>query len=61
MRLALPLLARQAAQAEALLGAVTAYLRVAHQRGAIDARGVTAALDELRQLCTDRSGATAPG
>jgi hypothetical protein len=61
MRLALPLLARQAAQAEALLGAVTAYLRVAHQRGAIDARGVAAALDELRQLCTDRSGATAPG
>ena len=61
MRLALPLLSREAARAEELLGAVTAYLRVAHQRGAVDGRGVTAALDELRQLCRDRSGATAPG
>lgn len=61
MRLALPLLAREAAQAEALLAAVTAYLRVAHQRGASDARGITAALDALRQLCDDRSRATAPG
>ena len=61
MRLALPLLARKAAQAEELLGAVTAYLRVAHQRGAIDARGVTAALDELRQLCMDRSRQPALG
>ena len=61
MRLALPLLAREAAHAEALLGAVTAYLRAAHQRGASDGRGVTAALDELRQLCTDRSGAAVPG
>jgi hypothetical protein len=61
MRLALPLLAREAAQAEGLLGAVTAYLRVAHQRGATDAQGVAAALDELRQLCTDRSGAAALG
>jgi len=61
MRLALVLLARQAAQAEELLGAVTAYLRAAHQRGASDGRGVTAALDELRQLCTDRSPAAAPG
>jgi hypothetical protein len=61
MRLALPLLARQAAEAEQLLGAVTAYLRVAHQRGAIDAQGVVAALNELRQLCTDHSGAIALG
>jgi hypothetical protein len=61
MRLALPLLAREAGGAEELLGAVTAYLRVVHQRGAIDARGVTAALNELRQLCADRSGATEPG
>ena len=61
MRLALPLLAREAAQAEALLAAVTAYLRVAHQRGASDARAITAALDALRQLCDDRSRATAPG
>ncbi len=61
MRLALPLLARQAAQAEELLGAVTAYLRVAHQRGAIDGRSVAAALHDLRQLCTARSGAAALG
>ena len=61
MRLALPLLAREAARAEQLLGAVTAYLRVAHQRGAIDGQGVAAALAELRQLCLDRSEATAPG
>jgi hypothetical protein len=59
MRLALPLLAREAARAEELLGAVTAYLRVAHQRGAIDARSVAAAHDELRQLCRDRSDQTA--
>jgi hypothetical protein len=61
MRLALPLLAGEAAQAEALLGAVTAYLRAAHQRGASDARAITAALDALRRLCGDRSRATAPG
>ena len=61
MRLALPLLARQAAHAEELLGAVTAYLRAAHQRGAIDGRGVTAALDELRRLCSARSAAAVPG
>ena len=61
MRLALPLLAREAARAEQLLGAVTAYLRVAHQRGVIDARAVTAALEALRRLCTDRSGAIASG
>jgi len=61
MRLALPLLAREADRAEELLGAVTAYLRVAHQRGAIDRRGLAATLDRLRQLCTDRSGITAPG
>jgi len=61
MRLALPLLARQAGQAEELLGRVTAYLRAAHQRGATDARAVTAALDALRQLCMNRSGANSPG
>jgi len=62
MRLALPpLLAREAAQAEELLGAVTAYLRVAHQRGVSNAQAVTAALDELRQLCARRSRATALG
>jgi hypothetical protein len=61
MRLALPLLAREAARAEELLGAVTAYLRVAHQRGVIDAQGVAATLGELRRLCAERSRATAPG
>ena len=61
MRLALPLLARQAGEAEELLGRVTAYLRAAHQRGATDARAVTAALDALRQLCMNRSGANSPG
>jgi len=61
MRLALPLMAREPVHAEELLGAVTAYLRAAHQRGAIDGRGVTAALDELRQLCTARRAAAQPG
>jgi hypothetical protein len=61
MRLALPLLAREAARAEGLLVAVTAYLRIAHQRGAIDGQTVTAALDELRQLCAETRGATALG
>ena len=60
MRLALLLLASGAAQAEELLGAVTAYLRVAQQRGAVDVQGVADALRELRQFCTT-SGATAPG
>ena len=61
MRLALPLMAREPVHAEELLGAATAYLRAAHQRGAIDGRGVTAALDELRQLCTARRAAAQPG
>jgi hypothetical protein len=61
MRLALPLLAREAARAEELLAAVTAYLRVAHQRGPFDGRGLAAALDQLRQLCTERSDVAALG
>jgi len=61
MRLALPLLASDAGRAEELLGAVTAYLRVAHQRGAGDARAVVVALEQLRQLCLDRSGQPALG
>ncbi len=61
MQLSLPLLAREAAQAEELLAAVTAYLRIAHQRGAVDGRGVTGALDELRQLCADPRRAMAQG
>jgi hypothetical protein len=61
MRLVLPLLASGAAQAQELLGAVTAYLRVAQQRGVVDAQGVADALRELRELCHDRSGATALG
>ena len=61
MRLALPLLACEAARAEELLAAVTAYLRVAHQRGPFDGRGLAAALDQLRQLCTERSDVAALG
>ena len=61
MQLSLPLLAREAAQAEELLASVTAYLRIAHQRGVIDAQGVAAALDELRQLCADPGRAFAQG
>jgi hypothetical protein len=61
MRLALPLLAREATRADELLGSVTAYLRAAHQRGPIDARGVTAARDELRQFCIDHSQQPALG
>ena len=61
MRLALPLLASDAPRAEELLGAVTAYLRVAHQRGAGDAKAVVVALEQLRQLCLDRSGQPALG
>jgi hypothetical protein len=50
MRLALPLMASKAAQEEELLGEMTAYLRVAHQRGPPSAR-VSQPRRELRQLC----------
>lgn len=54
MRLALHAPAREAAQAEPLLEAVTAYLRVAQQRDASEPGGVAAALAELRRACARR-------
>ncbi len=54
MRLALTAPAREAAQAEALLEAVTAYLRVAQQRGSSEPGRIAAALAELRQACASR-------
>jgi len=56
MRLALTAPAREAAQAEALLEAVTAYLRAAQQRGSSEPGRIAAALDELRQACASRDG-----
>jgi hypothetical protein len=55
MRLALTADAREAAQ-EALLEAVTAYLRVAQQRGSSEPGRIAAALAELRQACASRGG-----
>jgi len=54
MRLALSAPPHEAAQAEPLLEAVTAYLRVAQQRDSSEPGRVTAALDELRQACARR-------
>ena len=51
MRLALSAPPREAAQAEPLLEAVTAYLRVAQQRDSSEPGRIAAALDELRQAC----------
>jgi hypothetical protein len=48
--------AREAAQAEALLEAVTAYLRLAQQRGSSEPGRIAAALAELRQACASRVG-----
>ena len=56
MRLALSAPEREAAQAEALLEAVTAYLRVAQQRGSSEPARIAAALAELRQACASRDG-----
>ena len=56
MRLALTVRAREAAQAEALLEAVTAYLRLAQQRGSSEPGRIAAALAELRQACASRVG-----
>jgi hypothetical protein len=56
MRLALGAPERAAAQAEALLEAVTAYLRVAQQRGSSEPGRIAAALAELRQACASRGG-----
>jgi hypothetical protein len=60
MRLALAVPAHEAAQAESLLEAVTAYLRVAQQRDASDPGRIAAALAELRQACASRGGEPAP-
>jgi hypothetical protein len=56
MRLALAARAREAAQAETLLEAVTAYLRAAQQRGSSEPGRIAAALAELRQACASRCG-----
>jgi hypothetical protein len=56
MRLALTTPAREAAQAEALLESVTAYLRVAQQRGSSEPVRIAAALAELRHACASRGG-----
>lgn len=54
MRLALTAHTREAAQAEALLEAVTAYLRAAQQRGSSEPGRIAAALAELRHACASR-------
>lgn len=56
MRLAQTEHASEPAQAEALLEAVTAYLRAAQQRGASEPGHVAAALAALRRACAIRSG-----
>ena len=56
LRLALTVRASEAAQAEALLEAVTAYLRLAQQRGSSEPGRIAAALAELRQACASRVG-----
>jgi hypothetical protein len=56
MRLALSAPASEAAQAQALLEAVSAYLRVAQQRGSSEPVRIAAALAELRQACASRGG-----
>jgi hypothetical protein len=54
MRLALAAPAPAAGKSEALLEAVTAYLRLAQQRGSSESGPVAAALAELRQACAIR-------
>ena len=56
MRLALAAPAREAAQAQSLLEAVTAYLRVAQQRGSSEPGRIATALAELRLACASRGG-----
>lgn len=50
MRRALIAPAREAAQADGLLEAVTAYLRVAQQRGSSEPERVAAALRKLKEV-----------
>jgi hypothetical protein len=56
MRLALTAREGESAQAQALLEAVTAYLRVAQQRDSSEPNRIAAALAELRQACASRGG-----
>ena len=56
MRLALTARVRAAAQAETLLEAVTAYLRLAQQRGSSEPGRIAAALDDLRRACANGVG-----
>ena len=58
MRLAL---ASPTARAEALLAAVSAYLRAAQQRDATDPASVATTLGELKQLCRSASGGPRSG
>ena len=59
MRLTLTAHANEGAQTDALLEAVTAYLRAAQQRGASESERITAALAELRQACARQDGEAA--
>jgi len=56
MRLALSMPVRDAARAQSLLEAVTAYLRAAQQRDSSEPGRVAAALAELRQACASIGG-----
>jgi hypothetical protein len=56
LRLALTAREHGAAQEQALLEAVTAYLRLAQQRGSSEPSRIAAALAELRQACAGRGG-----
>lgn len=56
LRLALSVRAHDAARAQALLEAVTAYLRLAQQRGTSEPGRIAAALAELRQACSSPAG-----
>lgn len=59
LRLALAVRAHDAARAHALLEAVTAYLRLAQQRGTSEPGRIAAALAELRQACSSPAGGPA--
>jgi hypothetical protein len=56
MRLALTAPQHAAGRAEALLEAVTSYLRAAQQRGASEPERVASALKELKEACASVSG-----
>jgi hypothetical protein len=56
LRLALTERAHDGARAQALLEAVTTYLRLAQQRASCEPGRITAALADLRQACANRAG-----